>query len=132
MLLKGEHLVKSFGGTVAVDDVSLEVNEEILAILGPNGAGKSVLFSLISGGEAGRRPAVSNSRETKIAGLNATGSPAKGIVRTFQLTSFEKLPVAANLALGYYGTHNQRILGSLFHTLREKRQKKVEEKLRKC
>ncbi len=50
MLLKGENLVKSFGGTVAVNDVNFEVNEgEILSIIGPNGAGKSVLFSLISG-----------------------------------------------------------------------------------
>jgi len=50
VLLKGENLVKSFGGTIAVNDVSIEVNEgEILSIIGPNGAGKSVLFSLISG-----------------------------------------------------------------------------------
>jgi branched-chain amino acid transport system ATP-binding protein len=46
VLLKGENLVKSFGGTIAVNDVSIEVNEgEILSIIGPNGAGKSVLFS---------------------------------------------------------------------------------------
>jgi len=50
VLLKGENLVKSFGGTVAVNDVTFSVNEgEILSIIGPNGAGKSVLFSLISG-----------------------------------------------------------------------------------
>ena len=50
MLLKGENLVKSFGGTIAVNDVTFEVNEgEILSIIGPNGAVKSVLFSLISG-----------------------------------------------------------------------------------
>lgn len=36
------HLCKAYGGTVAVDDVSLSVLEgEIFGILGPNGAGKT-------------------------------------------------------------------------------------------
>lgn len=46
VLLKGESLVKRFGGMIAVNDVAFEVHSgEILAVIGPNGAGKSVLFS---------------------------------------------------------------------------------------
>ena len=115
MLLKGEHLVKSFGGTVAVDDVSFEVNEgEILAILGPNGAGKSVLFSLISG--AGRPTSGSiKFAGDEIAGLNANRISRKGIARTFQLTSlFEKLQEKENLALGYYKCTTSGFWVSLF------------------
>lgn len=44
------HVSKSFGATIAVQDVTFGVPEgEIFALLGPNGAGKSTIISLISG-----------------------------------------------------------------------------------
>ena len=50
IMLKLEHVVKSFPGVKAVDDVSLEVKKgEIHALLGHNGAGKSTLVKIISG-----------------------------------------------------------------------------------
>jgi branched-chain amino acid transport system ATP-binding protein len=49
-LLKAENLTLKFGGLVAVNNVSFEVQKgEILSIIGPNGAGKTSLFNLISG-----------------------------------------------------------------------------------
>jgi ABC-2 type transport system ATP-binding protein len=45
-----EHLRKSYGDTVAVDDVSFSVGKgEILGILGPNGAGKTCTVECVSG-----------------------------------------------------------------------------------
>jgi ABC-type branched-subunit amino acid transport system ATPase component len=131
VLLKGENLVKSFGGTIAVNDVNIEVHEgEILAIIGPNGAGKSVLFSLISGSGKPTSGSIKFAGE-EIAGLSANRISRKGIARTFQLTAlFEKLPVVANLALGYYKCTTSGFWGALLHTPQWKKdKKKVEEKV---
>lgn len=44
------HLAKRYGSTVAVADVSLEVNEgEIFGLIGPNGAGKTTTLECIEG-----------------------------------------------------------------------------------
>lgn len=44
------HLRKSYGDTLAVDDVSLEVAEgEVLGVLGPNGAGKTTTVECVAG-----------------------------------------------------------------------------------
>lgn len=45
-----ESVSKSFGDTVALDDLSMQVHAgESLGLLGPNGAGKSTLISLLTG-----------------------------------------------------------------------------------
>ncbi len=50
MILKGVDLKLSFGGLIAVNNVSFEVQEKtIFGIIGPNGAGKTTLFNIISG-----------------------------------------------------------------------------------
>ncbi len=44
------HLVRKFGATTAVDDISLDVKEgEIFGFLGPNGAGKTTTIRLLTG-----------------------------------------------------------------------------------
>ena len=49
-ILKIDHINKQFGGLIAINDLSLAVEErELRCIIGPNGAGKSTLFNLISG-----------------------------------------------------------------------------------
>jgi branched-chain amino acid transport system ATP-binding protein len=49
-LLSVEKLSRRFGGLLAVDDVSFDIERnEILGLIGPNGAGKSTLFNLING-----------------------------------------------------------------------------------
>ena len=49
-VLRLEHVTMQFGGVVAVNDLSLEVNRgEIVALIGPNGAGKTTAFNCITG-----------------------------------------------------------------------------------
>ena len=48
-LLKIDNVTQRFGGVVAVNQVSLEVEQgEVFALVGPNGAGKSTVFNLVS------------------------------------------------------------------------------------
>jgi branched-chain amino acid transport system ATP-binding protein len=48
-LLEAQHVVKRFGGLVAVDRVDLTVNAgEIVGLIGPNGSGKTTLFDCMS------------------------------------------------------------------------------------
>jgi len=67
-----EHLRKVYGGTVAVDDVSLSVAEgEIFGILGPNGAGKTTTVECVTGlrhPDAGR---------IRVLGLDPAGDAAE-------------------------------------------------------
>jgi len=97
-LLKLEGLQKCFGDFVAIDGLSLELEEgELLALIGPNGAGKTTLLNLISGE---LRP---DEGTIVFAGRRLEGLPPQerarlGIARTFQVISlFPELTVYENL-----------------------------------
>ena len=50
MLLKAEHLIKTYKARTVVNNVSVQVNQgEIVGLLGPNGAGKTTSFYMIVG-----------------------------------------------------------------------------------
>ena len=97
-MLRTENLQKSFGGLVAIDGVTISVEEgSITGLIGPNGAGKSTLFNLISG--------TIQPDDGKIYFNNSdiTESPPhkiakKGIGRTFQHARvFGEMTVEENL-----------------------------------
>jgi branched-chain amino acid transport system ATP-binding protein len=86
-LLRVEKLVRRFGGIVATDHVSLDVQQgELHAIIGPNGAGKTTLISQLTG------QLLPHGGSIQLAGYDITGVPAYrrsalGLARSFQITS---------------------------------------------
>ena len=49
-VIQAEHLQKKYGATIAVQDVSLQVQQgEIFGIIGPNGAGKTTTVEMLEG-----------------------------------------------------------------------------------
>jgi branched-chain amino acid transport system ATP-binding protein len=89
-IIEVKDLTKSYGGLVAVNDVSFDVQEhEILSIIGPNGAGKSTIFKLISSFVKPTQGRVTFKGEV-ISGLAPHVVARKGVVRTFQETTIFK------------------------------------------
>ncbi len=110
VVLAVEGVSKSFGGMMAVRDVTLEVHEgERVALLGPNGAGKSSLFNLISGHLAASGGAVRLFGED-VSRVAPEKRARKGIGRTFQITNlFLTLSVVDNLRIALASTAGRRL-----------------------
>jgi branched-chain amino acid transport system ATP-binding protein len=111
-LLQVENLRRSFGGLVAVDQVSFRVAAgQIKAIIGPNGAGKTTLFNLISGvlkPETGRITL----KGRPIGGLPPYQIARAGISRTFQNPSlFLKMSVIENVMVGRHRRSHWEFMG---------------------
>jgi ABC-type sugar transport system ATPase subunit len=100
-ILSAIELYKHFGGLVAVDHVSLEVQPgEVVGVLGDNGAGKSTLIKMISGvyqPDGGRL--VLNGRDVSFTSPH--DAREAGIETIYQdLALCENLDVGANIFLG--------------------------------
>jgi len=114
-LLKVSNLTKSFGGVMAVSDVSFELKEgELLGIIGPNGSGKTTLVNLITGFV---KP---NSGRIEFKGKKITGlAPYKivglGIARTFQMVRpFYQLPAFKNMIIPLYSPRVKKLAGGQY------------------
>ncbi len=110
LLLQVQQLGKRFGGVVAVNGVSFDVQRgEVFTLIGPNGAGKTTVFNLIS------RLYTPSSGEILFKGQSLIARPAHamaelGIARTFQnIELFEQASVLQNLLIGRH-VHQRRSL----------------------
>ena len=102
-ILETRGLSKQYGGLAAVSDVDLHVDEgEIVGLIGPNGAGKTTCFNLLSGFVRPTRGTVTFAGDD-ITGLRPHHVAARGLVRTFQLTTlFHDMTVLESVLLGLH------------------------------
>ena len=104
-VIEASHIVKSFGGVRAVDDVSVSVMPgEIHAVIGENGAGKSTLMRILAGVET------PDSGSVRIDGKeienSAKASIDAGISLVHQeLSLIPEMTVAENIMLGSFPTN---------------------------
>jgi len=114
-LLEISNLTKSFGGILAVNEVSFSVNKgEIIAVIGPNGAGKTTLFNLMTGiyQPTGGQVLFNG---TNIIGMSAYRIAGLGIARTFQnLQIFNNMTVLENVMVGRHTKSRMGLLGAIF------------------
>ena len=92
---------KRFGGLLALDAISLEVQpKEIFSVIGPNGAGKTTLFSCLVGAVHPSSGSVRFKNE-ELSGLRNDQIVTRGLVRTHQIVKpFREMSVADNIRVG--------------------------------
>jgi len=110
-VLSVRNAVKRFGGLVAVNDVSFDVQAgEIVGLIGPNGAGKSTLFNLVTA------TAPMTSGRVEFLGQDITGLPQRdvarrGMARTFQHVKLRpQMSLLDNVALGAHARGSAGVL----------------------
>lgn len=110
-LLEVENVRRSFGGLVAVNQVSFQVAAgQIKGVIGPNGAGKTTLFNLISGLLKPETGTIVF-RGKPIQGLKPYAVAQAGISRTFQNPSlFLQLNVVENVMVGRHRRTGQEFM----------------------
>ncbi|MFO7814879.1 MAG: ABC transporter ATP-binding protein [Halanaerobiales bacterium] len=99
--LKANNIVRRFGGLVAVDDISFEVDKgEILGIIGPNGAGKTTVINVLAGTlPLNKGSIIFNDQE--VTNKNAYTRNQMGIARTFQIVRpLENFTALENIMVG--------------------------------
>lgn len=98
-----DHLTMKFGGVVAVDDFSMDVNKgEIVALIGPNGAGKTTAFNAVTGVYPPTAGSISFLGRN-ITGLRPDQVTKLGIARTFQnIRLFSSMTVFENVLTAHH------------------------------
>ena len=150
-ILRVENLTMQFGGVVAVNNISLEVNKgEIVALIGPNGAGKTTAFNCITGvyeptngrvslnGEPiaesfpqgkmkGLYKGANNGVYTNRVKLTPDKITHRGIARTFQnVRLFKALTVFDNVLIAKHMRAKQNVFSATFR-LNAKEEKRMRE-----
>jgi branched-chain amino acid transport system ATP-binding protein len=148
-VLRLEDVTMQFGGVVAVNNLSLEVNKgEIVALIGPNGAGKTTAFTCVTGvyeptngritlnneviaenHPQGKMKALykgeNNGRYTKVVKLTPDKITKRGIARTFQnIRLFKALTVFDNVMIAKHMRAKQNVFSAIFR-LNAKEEKRM-------
>ena len=111
-ILEVKEITKTFGGIIALNNVSFNVNKgEILGIIGPNGSGKTTIVNCITWFVK------VSSGKVFFEGKNITGKPPHkiadiGVTRTFQIMRpYYSLPAYKNLVIPLFSPRARRTGG---------------------
>ncbi len=116
-ILVADHIIRRFGGLVAVDVGHLEVQRGIItALIGPNGAGKTTFFNLVTGFDEPDEGEWSFDGKP-MGSLAAHQVARRGMIRTFQLTkALSRLTVMENMKLGAQHQKGENLFVGLIQT----------------
>jgi branched-chain amino acid transport system ATP-binding protein len=125
-LLELQNVTKRFGGVVAVDSFSHQLEQgKVYAIIGPNGAGKTTIFNLITGVYTPTEGDIRFDGES-INGWRPYRIAQKGIARTFQnIRLFQQQSVLDNVRTALYKYAQYSVVEGLIPTPRRFRNEKV-------
>ncbi len=151
-VLRLEDITMQFGGVVAVNDLSLKVDQgEIVALIGPNGAGKTTAFNCVTGVYEPTNGRVSllgetivenyprgkmknsykgehNGVYTNIVRHTPDEITKKGIARTFQnIRLFGALSVFENVLIAKHMRAKQNVFSAAFRLNRAEEKRMREE-----
>lgn len=145
-VLQVENATMQFGGVVAVNNLTLDVNKnEIVALIGPNGAGKTTAFNIITGVYEPTngivsffgQPMVCNHPQGKMKKLYKGQNPQQylnarvlnptpdqitklGIARTFQnIRLWKSMTVFDNVITAKHMRAKQNVFSATFRTSRK-------------
>ena len=118
-LLQTTDVVKRFGGLVAVNKISISLEQgRIASIIGPNGAGKTTFFNTLTGIYKPDEGQI-NFNDRSLIGLRPDQVSERGISRTFQnIRLFGAMTVLENILVGMHTQLKQSALDALFRTKR--------------
>jgi len=110
-LLILQNVTKTFGGLIAVDNISMRVQKGLISMLiGPNGSGKTTLINCVTGFYKPNAGQIWFN-DAEITGLSPHAVYELGLVRTFQIPQpFQKLTILENLLTAYRGNPGESFL----------------------
>src|SRR5579864_8832921 len=122
-LLIAQHIVKRFGGLVAVNNVDFTIEDRsIVSLIGPNGAGKTTFFNILAGLYTPTSGSITF-RGQSIVGRKPHTITRLGIARTFQnIRLFATMSALDNVLVGMHTRLNATAFDAVLrlpHTVRE-------------
>jgi branched-chain amino acid transport system ATP-binding protein len=125
VLLEAQGLTRRFGGVVAVDHVSIRVDQgELVGVIGPNGAGKSTLFHLITGHLSPNVGSVILD-EQDVTALTADRRARSGMAIAFQAVRlFRGMTVLENVMVGGHAWSRQGFVSAFLRLPDQRREER--------
>lgn len=127
--IKVENLTQRFGGIVALNDISCQIQQgEIVGIIGPNGAGKTTLFNCLTGVYSPTSGTITyhDQKDIVMNGKSMDAITNLGLARTFQnIRLFKSMSVIDNIKIAMNASMQYTKLEAILRTKRFYREERL-------